>query len=134
MFRMQDAAMALIPQAQLGPQFCFHYTCGCTYTCGATGWCHWYFQTHFPCVALTTHTILEVACQNATQPVIPQCGVTRGDPAQHVGDPVEQLVALRQQLEVALAGVVAQEKVLREQQAAHNQAGGAPAAAQPERK
>jgi hypothetical protein len=26
MFRMQDAAMGLMPQAQLGQQFCFNYT------------------------------------------------------------------------------------------------------------
>lgn len=132
MFRMQNAAMALMPQAQLGAYPCFEFTygCGCTYTCGGTGWCHWYFNT-VPCVALTTRTVFEVACQNATQPVLPQCGVTMGDPQTGPGgDPLQQLQALRRQLEVALAGVAAQEKVVREQQeAARNQAGGTAAPA-----
>jgi hypothetical protein len=116
MFSHMNAAMPLLPQQQ----FCIEFTGYPCWYYGATYHpCGWYYYTYFPCVALTTRTVIEqqAACQAATQPVPGQI------PG---GDPVEQLQALRRQLEVTMAGLEAQERVLRAQQDASRERGAAP--------
>lgn len=110
MFRMLNAATALLPQTGLGPLWCEDWYSACW---GGSGLCYWPSRTvTVGCLALTTRTVFEqgVACLAATSP----------DPGQVTpsGDPVEQLQALRRQLEIALAGVQAQEKIALEQQQA----------------
>jgi hypothetical protein len=102
MFRIQNAAMALMAQAQtqtqLGPQQCVGFTCGHTI------WCGWYihsYPTEVLALQYPAGTLPQVACQAASVPI----------PIGNPGDPVEQLQALRRQLEIALAGVQAQERV-----------------------
>jgi hypothetical protein len=114
MFSHQNAAMPLLPQQQLCIDFTYY---PCYYYGGTYHPCGWYYYTYFPCVALTTRTVLEqAACQAVTGPV----------PGQTQGDPIEQLQALRRQLEVAIAGVEAQERALRAQQDASHARGAAP--------
>lgn len=106
MFRMQNAALPLMPQAQQPCHNSFRLMeCGGHYFTFGPG-CHVGISDH---ITVT----LQLACQIATMPIQP------GNP----GDPVEQLQALRRQLEIALAGVQAQEKVaLQHREAARAQA------------
>jgi hypothetical protein len=121
MFRMLDAAATLMPQNPAVPHYCFDFTyCYCS---GTWHGCGWYFYSHVPCIALTTRTIVAQApvCEAGTNVIGPTPEY----------DPVEELQALRKQLEVAMAGLEAQERVLRQQKEA---ARGGAAAVQPERK
>jgi hypothetical protein len=111
MFGNQELAMTMLPGAQAnlqcpyffsgmcgwhnGYSFCPVFTCGHTQACGYG----------YSCPFTVIHQI--------------QCPGITAIPAQ-VGpaDPVEGLRALRQQLELALAAVEAQERVLLEQRAA----------------
>ena len=108
MFQAQNLALTLLPGAQAnlycpyffsgwcglhgGYSFCPVFTCGHTQACGYG----------YTCPFTVIHQI--------------QCPTLTAIPA-HVGpgDPVEALQALRRQLELALAAVEAQERVLREQ-------------------
>jgi hypothetical protein len=106
MFRMLNAAMALMPLAEA--------PCYNTFQIMNCGGGH-YFTFGPGCVGIThvTHVTEAAACQMATAPIQP------GSP----GDPVEQLQALRRQLEIALAGVQAQERVaLEHREAARKEA------------
>jgi len=114
MFGNQTMATQLFPGAAQQAIFCpyylhtgycgwYYYSCGYYYhTCG------WGYNTfcHF---GYHTLTILQAAvqCLAGTQPA--QVGL---------GDPVEGLRTLRQQLEVTLAGVRAQEAELQRQRSA----------------
>jgi hypothetical protein len=109
MFSHTNAALPLFPQQQLCIDITrtFPWTPPCYYIYNS-GICAWYPSHHIPCFANTTQTIFEQgpACQPVTGPV-------PGPLTQ--GDPIDQLQALRRQLEVAMAGLEAQERVLRAQ-------------------
>ena len=111
MFGTQNMAMPLLPGGAQPNLPCFlGHSGGCGYyTCGYPLSCQYYPHTRIcifysPCVI----TIYEQVQQFVT----PGCpvGIAR-DP----GDPLEDLQRLRRQLEVALAGVRAQEDELRRQ-------------------
>ncbi len=94
MFPFQRMAVPLMPH-----QTAMSYRCFITYEiCCDTG-----FSCAVSLVTCAGHSEASMAC--------PQFQAVEGDP-------VEQLGALRNQLEVALAGVTAQEKLLKERKAA----------------
>jgi hypothetical protein len=128
MFSAQNLATALFPCANIIHSYC--HPGGVTYPC-----VYYNFYTH-PCGYTHLCIVAFTGCGFPSplqfQQVPHGCPVNipsipgGGGPE----DPVEALQALRRQLEVALAGVEAQERVLREQRAA---AGGeaAPSRARP---
>ena len=117
MFGTQNMATQLLPGAQqaiLCPYY-FHTGCynyhSCWYAYYSCGW--GYYSCH-----LGYHSITLTIVQN------PVCPGGVSIPAQvGPGDPVEALHALRQQLEVALAGVRAQEAELQRQRTAASREG-----------
>jgi hypothetical protein len=120
MFGTQNLNMPLLPGAQQNlfcgygyyTGWCYGYYTGCGYHY-YTGGCGYVYYTfcHYGYISVTA-TIYE---QAQACPPLSQGPPVAGGPG---GDPVEALQALRRQLEVALAGVEAQERVLREQRAA----------------
>ena len=122
MFGNQNMATQLLPGVQQN-LFCpwnwhtnwCHYgyhSCAYVYYSG----CGWgYYSCHFGHYSLTP--VIDVACPANTAVGPVGCLVSadpRGGLGGHLGDPVQALQVLRQQLEVALAGVQAQEQKLRE--------------------
>jgi hypothetical protein len=117
MFGTQNMATQLLPGAHqaifcpyyLHTGYCWYYN-SCWYAYYSCGW--GYYTCHFGYHSLT---ILQAAVQ---------CPGGASIPAQvGPGDPVEGLRALRQQLEVTLAGVRAQEAELQRQRAAERREG-----------
>jgi len=123
MFGTQNMATQLLPGAQQALPCLYYYSGGCwnyrscwygyfscyAYTCG-------HFTCHYGYITFTD-TIYQQA-QPCLPSVVPP---VVGGPG---GDPVEALRALREQLEVALAGVRAQEEELRRQRSAAGGEGG----------
>jgi hypothetical protein len=118
MFGTQNMATHLLPGAQQQFYCPYYYY---------TGWCNWgyrtigcggwgYYSCHFGYITITI-TVYEQA---------QACLLSDGPPVAvgPGGDPVEALQTLRQQLEVALAGVRAQEEELRRQRTAAGGEGG----------
>ena len=103
MFGTQNLATSLLPCNFIYHTYCgiYHSYCGIGYY----SYCPYVYFSH--CINLTGH-----------------CGPTFAIPAQvGPGDPVEGLKALRQQLEVTLAGVRAQEEEVQRQRAATSREG-----------
>lgn len=131
MFRAQNLAMPIHPgeSAQL---YCFLYYshCGWNYYsyCGYAyySYCGWNYFSH---CGYYYHTFV-------TLPQVQQaCPAITAIPGQvGPGDPVEGLQALRKQLELALASVEAQERVLQEHRARQGEGGEAARGKAPERK
>ena len=130
MFRAQNLAMPINPSAgELYCYYLYHTGCGWNYHsyCGWNyySYCGWYYYSW--CHYYTYETLPQVqqACPAATAigpgPVGP-------------GDPVEALQALKKQLELALASVEAQERVLHEHRTREGERGAAAQGKTPERK
>ena len=111
MFGTQNMATHLLPQQAIYCPYYFHTGCfnSCYYAYYSG--CGWgYYSCHFGYHSITP-TIFQAQ--------VPVCPGGASIPAQvGPGDPVEALHALRQQLELTLAGVRAQEAELQRQRAA----------------
>jgi hypothetical protein len=114
MFRHMNAAMPLFPQQQLCIDITHPWTPPCYFVYNS-GICAWY-PSHHVCFPITIH-------YTPTINYVVGPGPVHGPPPP--GDPVEQLQTLRRQLEVAMAGLEAQERVMRAQQDASRARGAA---------
>jgi hypothetical protein len=148
MFGNQNMAMQLFPGAQQAAALCplhtlichgnFYTWCNinyhslhCYYTCNYGYITQHGCQNYYTC---QYHTVPPDACFMGTVPCVrtDQCLLSRDPclisqdpfgPGGIGGDPVQVLQVLRQQLEVTLAGVRAQEAELQRQRAAAGEAG-----------
>jgi hypothetical protein len=112
MFGTQNMAAQLMPQYPI--LYCPYYFHSCHYGIYSGGCGLVYYSCHFGYYSLTPTIAQGPVCPGGASipaPVGP-------------GDPVEALQALRRQLEVALAGVRAQEEALRQQRSAAGREGG----------
>jgi hypothetical protein len=109
MFGNQSMVAQLVPQYPI--LYCpyYYHSCYYGYYSGGCGWV--YYSCHFGYHSLIAQGPVCPGGASIPAPVGP-------------GDPVEALQALRQQLEVALAGVRAQEEALRQQRSAAGREGG----------
>ncbi len=132
MFRAQDLAMPINPAAspQLYCGYAYYSYCGWNYYsyCGYAyySYCGWNYFSHCGYYYHTFVTLPQV------QQVCPAITAIPGQVGP--GDPVEGLQALRKQLELALASVEAQERVLQEHRGRQGEAGEAARGKTPERK
>src|ERR1700730_14430003 len=115
MFGTQNMAAQLMPQQAIYCPYYFHT--GCFHSCyyayySGCGWS--YYSCHFGYHSITPTIALNPVCPGGV-PIPAPVGP---------GDPIEALQALRQQLEVTLAGVRAQEEELQRQRAATGGEGG----------
>src|SRR6266851_6951375 len=120
MFGTQNMATHLLPQQAIYCPYYFHTGCfnSCYYAYySGCGWgyysCHFGYHSITPTIAAQAQL-----CPVATNPCLVSqdpCFLSQAPrgPGGLGGDPVEALQTLRRQLEVALAGVRAQEEELR---------------------